>query len=269
VNGTETQTGNNFNLPSNSSIATAHADNNPKIILKPTLENFVKIEICATKENPNGNIPFLKEFCGLLETIAHYLTPGNIMYDKENKHLTNFVLSHMTTLTQLKKHFSTMFRTANNKKPARHILVMKFNSAITLFEFKNQIFVEKYLTTTNMYMREHAIEYIMDTTSPGWLFGKHPQNHYKDDIKLEMLTDIGRACPNQRNPLFPPQFLLPNQKDDNGRLFCTHALCIHVDRNKNRILETLLKTTYKSNKLLFVAWSWKKDQPVGGSSSTI
>jgi hypothetical protein len=84
VNGSETQTGNNSNLLDDSSVATAHVDNNPKEIPKPLLEYFVKIEICCTKENPNGNIPFLKKFCGLLKTIAHYCTPSIIMYNKEN-----------------------------------------------------------------------------------------------------------------------------------------------------------------------------------------
>jgi hypothetical protein len=117
VNGSETLAGDNSSLLDDSSVATDPVDNNPKEIPKPTLEYFVKIEICASKENPN--------FRGLLKTIAHYFTPGIIMYNKENKHLTNFVLSHMTTLTQFQKHFSTTFRTANNKKPACHILVMK------------------------------------------------------------------------------------------------------------------------------------------------
>jgi hypothetical protein len=168
----------------------------------------------------------------------------------------------MTTLTQFQKHFSTTFRTTNNKKPARHILVMKFKSGITLFELKSQIFEEKYITATNIYMREHTFKYIMDITSPGWLFGKHPQNHHKDNIKLEMLTDIGRACPNQDIPFFHLDCCSPNWKDKNGRLYQTHALCIHVDRNKKKILEKLLKATYKSKKPLFVAWSWKKDQPM-------
>jgi hypothetical protein len=110
-------------------------------------------------------------------------------------------------------------------------------------------------------MREHAFEYIMDTISPGWLFGKHPQNHYKDDIETEMLTDIGRTCPNQDIPFFHFDGCSLNRKDENGRSYRTHALCNHVDRNKNKNLEKLLKATYKRNKPLFVAWSWKKDQP--------
>jgi hypothetical protein len=83
----------------------------------------------------------MKNFCGLRDTLAHYYSPGIIMYNKENTHLLKFVLDKMTSLTQFQKHINTIFCTANNKKPARHILAIKFKSAFSLYEVKNQEFV--------------------------------------------------------------------------------------------------------------------------------
>jgi hypothetical protein len=83
------------------------------------------------------------------------------MYDKENKHLSKFVLAKMTTLTQFQKHFDTIFRTANAKKPARHMLVVKFKSAFSLYEIKNQEFVQKFLNEFNIYLRDHSFEYVL------------------------------------------------------------------------------------------------------------
>jgi hypothetical protein len=124
ANASETQTGDNPDPPSDASAATNPADNNPKEIPKESVEFFVKVEICALETNRNGNIPFMKNFRGLLDTLAHYYSPGIIMYDKENKPLSKFVLAKMTSLTQFQKHFDTIFRTANNKKPARHMLAI-------------------------------------------------------------------------------------------------------------------------------------------------
>jgi hypothetical protein len=109
VNASENQTGGNPDLTSDASAATSPADNNPKEILKETVEFFVKVEICAMETNRSGNIPFMKNFRGLLDTLAHYYSPGIIMYDEENKHLSKFVLAKMTSLTQFQKHFDTIF----------------------------------------------------------------------------------------------------------------------------------------------------------------
>jgi hypothetical protein len=184
------------------------------------------------------------------------------MYDKENKHLSKFVLAKMTTLTQFQKHFDTIFRTANAKKPARHMLVIKFKSAFSLYEIKNQEFVQKYLDEYNIYLRDHSFEYVLDTTSPGWIFGKHPQHHWPDDVKLEMIADINLACPNQTVPFFHLESCTPRRTEESGMNFRTQALGIHVDRNKNKKLEELLKKTYngEGKKSIFVAWSFKQLQ---------
>jgi hypothetical protein len=237
----ETHIDDNPDPPSDASAATNPADNNPKEIPQESVEFFVKVEICAQETNRNGNIPFMKNFRGLLDTLAHYYSPGIIMYDKENKHLSKFVLAKMTTLTQFHKHFDTLFRTANAKKPARHMLAIKFKSAFSLYEIKNQEFVQKYLEESNIYLRDHSFEYVLDTTSPGWVFGKHPQHHWPDDVKLEMIADINLACPNQIVPFFHLESCTPRRTEDSGMNFRTQALGIHVDRNKNysrrRIME--------------------------------
>jgi hypothetical protein len=114
--------------PSDSIVATYPIVNSPITILPVLKEFFVLIELCAPKSNPNGNISVMKHLKGLLWTIWNCYTPGVIMYDKNNKHISRSVIEHMKTLSQFNKHFTTIFRKANSSKPACHILAIKLKS---------------------------------------------------------------------------------------------------------------------------------------------
>jgi hypothetical protein len=63
--------GDNPDPSSDASAATNPADNNPKEIPQESVEFFDKVEICAQEINRNRNIPFMKNFRGLLDTLAH------------------------------------------------------------------------------------------------------------------------------------------------------------------------------------------------------
>jgi hypothetical protein len=77
-----------------------------------------------------------------------------------------------------------------------------------------------------------------------------------------MTADITLACPNQVIPFFHLESCVPSRTEDSGMSFRTQALGIHVDRNKTKKLEELLKKTYngKGQKSMFVAWSFKQQQ---------
>ncbi|RCI51850.1 hypothetical protein DT379_14105, partial [Pseudomonas aeruginosa] len=73
------------------------------------------------------------------------------MYDKDNKHISRSVIEHMKTITHFQKHFGTLFRKANENKPARHILVIKLKSPFTLYEIKRHEDVDRYIHDFNIY----------------------------------------------------------------------------------------------------------------------
>jgi hypothetical protein len=95
--------------------------------------------------------------------------------------------------------------------------------------------IECYIHNFNIYLREHHFpDYIIDTTSPGWLFGKHPQNHTRNDLIKQMTAEIKLACPVKAIPFFHISPCSPSRHEDSCRTFHTHALAIHISRNKLR-----------------------------------
>jgi hypothetical protein len=266
VNAPETVIQDNTNPCSDASVVTNVIVNSPIEILPESKEFFVLVEICAPKEDRNGNINVMKHLKGLLWTIWNCYTPGVIMYDKDNKHISRSVIEHMKTITHFQKHFGTLFRKANENKPARNILVIKLKSPFTLYEIKRHEDVDSYIHDFNIYLREHHfLDYTIDTSSPGWLLGKHPQNHNREDIKKEMIADFKLACPTLAIPFFHISPCSPSRREDSGRDFQSHALAIHVDRKQNRHLQLLLKSTYnrEGQKSRYVPWEMKKHNKEG------
>jgi hypothetical protein len=259
-NGSETPPPAKLPYQDDNSINTKQAKNNPVEILKEAKELFIKIEFVA-KDMSNSNIPVLKLHRDLLYTLWNSYTPGVIMYDKNNNAVTKFTIDKMKNITEFQKLFDSLYRGKNKKKPARHVIVMKIKSAYSVYEIRTQEAMDKYTHDNNIYMREHPFpDYIIDTTSPGWLHGKHPTNHHHDDLKKEMIAEILAANPGAEIPFFHLSPCSPTRMEDNVRAFKTQALCINVDRKKNRALHKLLKETYKG-KARYVQWNWKTDQP--------
>jgi hypothetical protein len=246
---------------SDASVATNVIVNSPIEILPESKEIYVHVEICASNENPKGNVPVMKHLKGFLWTLWNCYTPGIIMYDKENKHISKSVIEHLKTLPQFTKLFTTIYRKANDSRPGRHILVFKIKTPHTLHDIKNHEDVDLYLRDFNIYIREHHFpDYTLDSVSLGWIFGRHPTNHDRDNIKQEMSAAFKAACPTLSIPYFHVSPCTPSRIEDSGRKFFSQALAIHVAGNKSRQLMTLLKTTYNNhvNSIGFIPWDWKK-----------
>jgi hypothetical protein len=84
----EPVTDNSTRPRSDASVATKVIVNSPIKILPESKEIYVHVEICAPSDNPKGNIPVMKYVKGFLWTIWNCYTPGVIMYNKENKHIS-------------------------------------------------------------------------------------------------------------------------------------------------------------------------------------
>jgi hypothetical protein len=94
---------------SDASVATNVIVNSPIEILPESKEIYVYVEICAPPENPKGNIPVMKYLKGFLWTIWNCYTPGVIMYDKDNKHISKSAIEGMKTLPQFTKMFTSIY----------------------------------------------------------------------------------------------------------------------------------------------------------------
>jgi hypothetical protein len=185
-------------------------------------------------------------------------TPGIIMYDKNNKHVTQHVLSKITSLPTFTKHFDSHFRRSTQKRPARHTIVMKLKSHHTVNEIRNHDAVDKFTFGKNMKLALHPYpDYILDTSSPGWLYGKHPRHHDRDTIKSTMKSDIEAACPGAIVPFFHLSLCNPEIEQDETK-YETKAICLNVERKKMAAFHHLLKKTYcNEGNPLYVPWNAK------------
>jgi hypothetical protein len=87
-------------------------------------------------DDKNENIPVMKLHRDFLQAIWGAFTPGIIMYDKNNKHVTQHVISTVTSLPIFTKHFESLYRHKNKKRPARHLIVLKIKTHQTVKEIK-------------------------------------------------------------------------------------------------------------------------------------
>jgi hypothetical protein len=166
------------------SVATEPRDNLPTETQRETIEFFLRVEYSANVDDKNANIPIMKLHREFLLAIWGAFTPGIIMYDKNNKHVTQHVLSNITSLPTFTRHFDSYFRRSTQKRPARHTIVIKLKSHHTVNEIRNHDAVDKFTFRKNMKIALHPYpDYIIDTSSPGWLYGKHPRHHDRDTIK--------------------------------------------------------------------------------------
>ena len=91
----------------------------------------------------------------LLLAIWNVYTPGVIMYDKNNNFVNGYSLGKIKSISDYQKLFDTKYRGATNKKPARHILVMKFKTAMSLKEMKSHESIDKFINDNNVYITKH------------------------------------------------------------------------------------------------------------------
>jgi hypothetical protein len=241
-----------------SSVATDPRDNLPVEKLRETIEFFLRVEYSASNDDKNANIPVMKLHREFLLAIWGAFTPGIIMYDKNNKHVTQHVLSNITSLPSFNKHFDTHFRRSTNKRPARHTIVMKLKSHHTVNEIRNHDAVDKFTFGKNIKLALHPYpDYIIDTSSPGWLYGKHPRHHDRDTIKENMISDIEAACPGATVPFFHISLCNPEIEHEDTK-YEAKALCLNVERKKLVAFHHLLKKTYcNEGNPLYVPWNAK------------
>ena len=176
----------------------------------------------------------------LLQTIWNAYTPGVIMYDKNNNFVNGYSIGKIRSLGDFNKLFDTMYRGSSISKPARHVLVMKLKRSLKLKEIKSQMSIDQYLLDNNVYITEHFFkDYVMDIGSPGWIFGKHPTQHNKEDIKATMMNEINLTCPDSQIPFFHLASGTVGRTERTGN-FNTRAVIFHVDKKKTHLLHQLL-----------------------------
>ena len=181
----------------------------------------------------------------LLLAIWNAFTPGVIMYDKNNNFVNRYSNGNIKCLTDFQKLFDTKYRNATTKKPARHTLVMKFKTAMSLKEMKSHKSIDKLITQNNIYITQNLIQiYTLEIGTPGWIYGKHPTHHNKTSLKECMLHDIETALPSSMIPFFHLAAGTVGRSENNGS-FKTTAIIIHVDEKSKQALHQMLKKTYK------------------------
>ena len=80
---------------------------------------------------------------------------------------------------------------------------MKMKSKFSLREIKSHIGIYPFLTDNNIYIKTHSFpDYVIDTTSIGWIEGKHPQHHNRNKVVTTMTTEIKAANPDSTVPFF-------------------------------------------------------------------
>ena len=80
---------------------------------------------------------------------------------------------------------------------------MKFKSSLSLNKIKSHLKISEIIHRHKIYLRIHNFSRsVIDTTSIGWLYGKHPSQHDHATIKSKITNAILALDPDADVPQF-------------------------------------------------------------------
>ena len=256
-NAYSTPSKNDPNPPSSQSVATDQTVNGANSNGRKTVEYCVKAEFVS--DGKNNVVPITKYHRILLEALSNTHTHSLIIYDKLDRIITKHTISTLQSNADHQNLFDVFSKNGNDDN--RKYVVMKFKSSLSLNEIKSHLKISEIIHRHKIYLRIHNFSRsVIDTTSIGWLYGKHPSQHDHATIKSKITNAILALDPDADVPQFHLQYCTPSRiKNDNTRV-TTKALEIVVDRRHAHGLDKMLKEAFKG-KTIYVKWKLRHSTP--------
>ena len=244
---------------SSQSVATENTANKIGANPRESIVFCVKAEFVSS---PRVTETFLQLLLNLLQVLRRTHTHSLIVYDKNDKIITKFTLENVRSLADVYALFDISSRPGNKTRSARHSIVMNFRSNLSLSEIKSHLEITQYLKEFNIYLRFHHFPRdIIETISPGWLYGYHPTQHDHVAMKEVILARIRHKFPDEVVPYFHLAYSSPSRnRKGGGNRITTKALEIQVDYSLSQKLDKLFCETF-AEETFYVKWAWRDRQP--------
>ena len=244
---------------SSQSVATEATVNGTKSNARETTEFLVKIEFVPTN---NVATPVMSLHRQLMQCILDTHATSVTFFDKMDRVITKFTLASIRNVSDYHNLFDVVSRSGSTNggttRPAKHTIIMKFNSKLTLTDIKSHTAVSAILNGTHkIYLRIHHFDRtVVDVASPGWFYGKHPTQCDHIFLKTKITNRILAKSPGATIPFFHLAIASPSRVTSEGTKITTKAIEIQCDRRHYRTLDRLLKEGFRGNSI-YIKYKWR------------
>ena len=198
----------------------------------------------------------------LILAIWNIFTPFVIMYDKKNNFVIGYSIGKIKSITDFQNYSTSNTGAPSNKKPTRHTLLswsFRQQWPWRNWSLMNWLIFTSLITMFTSHNTCSKGTYVLEIGTPGWIFGKHPLHHDKDELKIMTMTQsIQITLQGPPIPSFHLALCTVGHTENNGT-FMTTAIIIHVEEKLKQTLHQMLKKTYKE--IFYVPWRWKSSNP--------
>ena len=221
-------------------------------------EIHVKFEY--VQKTNNQSVPILQYHRQLLTSIIYAHGDNVTIYDKNDKPIDQTRINALTSIALLRELADIHTR---DGKVARHIIIMRLRSSVSLHDIRNTTVFMTHLKNMNAYVQEHPFPINeWDISSVGWFRDMHPNHMSYSLIKNHIMTLVKTKClPSTTIPQFELSNATAKYHEPGQTEMRTRVIQISCDRKSSKILHKLLIKAFADNPI-YVPWDARRQDPI-------
>ena len=219
----------------------------------------INIKFEYVQKSSNHAVPILLYHRQLLTSIIYAHGDNVTIFDKNDRRIDQTRINSLTSIALLRELADIHTR---DGKVARHIIIMRFRSSVSLHTIRNTTVFMTHLKNMNAYVQEHSFSVTeWDISSVGWFRNMHPNHMSYELIKTHIQTLMKTTSPAST---VVPHFELSNAtakfQEPGQNEMRTRAIQISCDRKSSKIIHKLLIKAFATNPI-YVPWDARRQDP--------